>query len=71
MNKRQKKKKFKQIHGMNPKEYASFAKRVKAIRELIAYCEKMNEGHNARRNLLKHLTEQRKAGLRKKGKWNK
>lgn len=71
MNKRQKKKRFKQIHGMNPKEYASFAKRVKVIRELIAYREKMNEGHNARRNLLKHLTEQRKAGLRKKGKWNK
>lgn len=40
-------------------------------KELIAYREKMNEGRTARRNLLKHLTEQRKAGLRKKGKWTR
>lgn len=85
MNKRRKKKQFKKLHGMNPKQYFL----EKAMPEIIkivvdvatamvrVLCElngtlwEIARVRMANANLLKNLTEQRKQGKRKKGKWSK
>lgn len=85
MNKRQRKKRFKKFHGMNPKQYFL----EKAMPEIIkivvdvatamvrVLCElngtlwEIARVRMANANLLKNLTEQRKQGKRKKGKWSK
>jgi hypothetical protein len=85
MNKRQRKKQFKKLHGMNPKQYFL----EKAMPEIIkivvdvatamvrVLCElngtlwEIARVRMANANLLKNLTEQRKQGKRKKGKWSK
>lgn len=71
MNKRQKKKRFKKIHGMNPKQYFAYTKRLESVQKLTDYLRRMNERYLAPRNLLKSLTAMRKAGLRKKGTWKR
>ena len=85
MNKRQRKKQFKKLKGMNPKQYFL----EKAMPEIIkivvdvatamvrVLCElngtlwEIARVRMANANLLKNLTEQRKQGKRKKGKWSK
>lgn len=85
MNKRQRKKWFKKLHGMNPKQYFL----EKAMPEIIkivvdvatamvrVLCElngtlwEIARVRMANANLLKNLTEQRKQGKRKKGKWSR
>jgi hypothetical protein len=85
MNKRQRKKQFRKLHGMNPKQYFL----EKAMPEIIkivvdvatamvrVLCElngtlwEIARVRMANANLLKNLTEQRKQGKRKKGKWSR
>ena len=85
MNKRQRKKQFKKLHNMNPKQYFL----EKAMPEIIkivvdvatamvrVLCElngtlwEIARVRMANANLLKNLTEQRKQGKRKKGKWSR
>lgn len=83
MNKRQRKKRFKKIHGMNPKQYfleKAMPEIVKVVVDvanaMIKVLCKLNgtlweiaRVRMANANLLKNLTEQRKQGKRKKGKW--
>lgn len=85
MNKRQRKKQFKKIHGMNPKQYfleKAMPEIVKVVVDvanaMIKVLCKLNgtlweiaRVRMANANLLKSLTEQRKQGKRKKGKWSK
>lgn len=85
MNKRQRKKQFKKLHGMNPKQYfleKAMPEIVKAVVDvataMIKVLCKLNgtlweiaRVRMANANLLKNLTEQRKQGKRKKGKWSK
>lgn len=85
MNKRQRKKQFKKIHGMNPKQYfleKAMPEIVKAVVDvanaMIKVLCKLNgtlweiaRVRMANANLLKNLTEQRKQGKRKKGKWSR
>lgn len=71
MNKRQRKKQFKQEYGMNPKQYTAYIKRLEAVQELTAYLRKMSEKHLANKNLLRNLTAMRKSGTRKKGTWKR
>lgn len=85
MNKRQRKKQFKKIHGMNPKQYF-FEKAmpeivkvvvdvatamVKVLCKLNGTLWEIARVRMANANLLKNLTEQRKQGKRKKGKWSR
>ena len=83
MNKRQRKKQFKKIHGMNPKQYfleKAMPEIVKVVVDVATAMVKVLCKLNgtlweiarvrmANANLLKNLTEQRKQGKRKKGKW--
>lgn len=83
MNKRQRKKRFKNLHGMNPKQYfleKAMPEIVKVVVDvanaMIKVLCKLNgtlweiaRVRMANANLLKNLTEQRKQGKRKKGKW--
>lgn len=83
MNKRQRKKRFKKLHGMNPKQYfleKAMPEIVKVVVDvanaMIKVLCKLNgtlweiaRVRMANANLLKNLTEQRKQGKRKKGKW--
>lgn len=85
MNKRQRKKRFKKLHGMNPKQYfleKAMPEIVKVVVDvanaMIKVLCKLNgtlweiaRVRMANANLLKHLTEQRKQGKRKKGKWSR
>lgn len=85
MNKRQRKKQFKKIHGMNPKQYfleKAMPEIVKAVVDVATAMVKVLCKLNgtlweiarvrmANANLLKNLTEQRKQGKRKKGKWSR
>lgn len=85
MTKRQRKKQFKKLHGMNPKQYfleKAMPEIVKVVVDvanaMIKVLCKLNgtlweiaRVRTANANLLKHLTEQRKQGKRKKGKWSK
>lgn len=85
MNKRQRKKRFKKLHGMNPKQYfleKAMPEIVKVVVDvanaMIKVLCKLNgtlweiaRVRMANANLLKNLTEQRKQGKRKKGKWSK
>lgn len=85
MNKRQRKKQFKKIHGMNPKQYfleKAMPEIVKVVVDVATAMVKVLCKLNgtlweiarvrmANANLLKNLTEQRKQGKRKKGKWSK
>lgn len=87
MNKRQRKKRFKKSHGMNPNQYflekglpeITYVKFViKSPDGLIRMmCKANGKFYEISRmwvvhaNLLKNLTEQRKQGKRKKGKWSK
>lgn len=85
MNKRQRKKQFKKIHGMNPKQYfleKAMPEIVKAVVDvataMVRVLCKLNgtmweiaRVRMANANLLKNLTEQRKQGKRKKGKWSR
>lgn len=82
MNKRQRKKQF---NGMNPKQY--FLEKampeiikivvdvatamVRVLCELNGTLWEIARVRMANANLLKNLTEQRKQGKRKKGKWSK
>lgn len=85
MNKRQRKKQFKKLHGMNPKQYF-FEKAmpeivkvvvdvatamVKVLCKLNGTLWEIARVRMAHANLLKNLTEQRKQGKRKKGKWSR
>lgn len=83
MNKRQRKKQFKKLHGMNPKQYfleKAMPEIVKVVVDVATAMVKVLCKLNgtlweiarvwmANANLLKNLTEQRKQGKRKKGKW--
>lgn len=85
MNKRQRKKQFKKLHGMNPKQY--FLEKampeiikivvdvatamVKVLCKLNGTLWEIARVRTANANLLKNLTEQRKQGKRKKGKWSR
>lgn len=83
MNKRQRKKQFKKLHGMNPKQYfleEAMPEIVKVVVDVATAMVKVLCKLNgtlweiarvrmANANLLKNLTEQRKQGKRKKGKW--
>lgn len=85
MNKRQRKKRFKKLHGMNPKQYfleKAMPEIVKVVVDVATAMVKVLCKLNgtlweiarvrmANANLLKNLTEQRKQGKRKKGKWSK
>jgi hypothetical protein len=85
MNKRQRKKQFKKLHGMNPKQYfleKAMPEIVKVVVDVATAMVKVLCKLNgtlweiarvrmANANLLKNLTEQRKQGKRKKGKWSK
>ena len=85
MNKRQRKKQFKKLHGMNPKQYfleKAMPEIVKVVEDVATAMVKVLCKLNgtlweiarvrmANANLLKNLTEQRKQGKRKKGKWSK
>lgn len=85
MNKRQRKKQFKKIHGMNPKQYfleKAMPEIVKVVVDVATAMVKVLCKLNgtlweiarvrmANANLLKNLTEQRKQGKRKKGKWSR
>jgi hypothetical protein len=85
MNKRQRKKQFKKLHGMNPKQYfleKAMPELVKNVVDvataMVRVLCKLNgtlweiaRVRMANANLLKNLTEQRKQGKRKKGKWSK
>lgn len=85
MNKRQRKKHFKKLHGMNPKQYfleKAMPEIVKIVVDvataMVRVLCKLNgtlweiaRVRMANANLLKNLTEQRKQGKRKKGKWSK
>lgn len=85
MNKRQRKKQFKKLHGMNPKQYflekamPELVKNVvdvatamvKVLCKLNGTLWEIARVRMAHANLLKNLTEQRKQGKRKKGKWSK
>nr|DAW03867.1 MAG TPA: helix-turn-helix domain protein [Caudoviricetes sp.] len=85
MNKRQRKKQFKKLHGMNPKQYfleKAMPEIVKVVVDvanaMIKVLCKLNgtlweiaRVRMAHANLLKNLTEQRKQGKRKKGKWSR
>lgn len=85
MNKRQKKKQFKKLHGMNPKQYfleKAMPEIVKIVVDvataMVRVLCKLNgtlweiaRVRMANANLLKNLTEQRKQGKRKKGKWSR
>lgn len=85
MNKRQRKKQFKKLHGMNPKQYfleKAMPEIVKVVVDvanaMIKVLCKLNGTlweiarlRMANANLLKNLTEQRKQGKRKKGKWSR
>lgn len=85
MNKRQRKKQFKKLHGMNPKQYfleKAMPEIVKVVVDvataMVRVLCKLNgtlweiaRVRMANANLLKHLTKQRKQGKRKKGKWSK
>lgn len=85
MNKRQRKKQFKKIHGMNPKQYfleKAMPEIVKVVVDvataMVRVLCKLNgtmweiaRVRMANANLLKNLTEQRKQGKRKKGKWSR
>ena len=84
MNKRQRKKQFKKLHGMNPKQYfleKAMPEIVKVVVDvataMVRVLCKLNgtlweiaRVRMANANLLKNLTEQRKQGKRKKGKWS-
>lgn len=84
MNKRQKKKQFKKIHGMNPTQYflekempeivkvvADAADAViRAFYKFNGTCWEIARVRRAHANLLRNLTEQRKQGRRKKGRWS-
>lgn len=85
MNKRQRKKRFKKLHGMNPTQY--FLEKampeivkvvvdvanamIKVLCKLKGTLWEIARVRMANANLLKNLTEQRKQGKRKKGKWSK
>jgi hypothetical protein len=85
MNKRQRKKQFKKLHSMNPKQY--FLEKampeiikivvdvatamVKVLCKLNGTLWEIARVRMANANLLKNLTEQRKQGKRKKGKWSR
>ena len=85
MNKRQRKKQFKKLHGMDPKQYfleKAMPEIVKVVVDVATAMVKVLCKLNgtlweiarvrmANANLLKNLTEQRKQGKRKKGKWSK
>lgn len=85
MNRRQRKKQFKKLHGMNPKQYfieKAMPEIVKVVVDVATAMVKVLCKLNgtlweiarvrmANANLLKNLTEQRKQGKRKKGKWSK
>lgn len=85
MNKRQRKKQFKKLHNMNPKQYfleKAMPEIVKIVVDVATamirvLCElngtlwEIARVRMANANLLKNLTEQRKQGKRKKGKWSK
>lgn len=85
MNKRQRKKQFKKLHDMNPKQYfleKAMPEIVKVVVDVATAMVKVLCKLNgtlweiarvrmANANLLKNLTEQRKQGKRKKGKWSK
>lgn len=85
MNKRQRKKQFKKLHGMNPKQYfleKAMPEIVKVVVDvataMVRVLCKLNgtlweiaRVRMAHANLLKNLTEQRKQGKRKKGKWSR
>lgn len=85
MNKRQRKKHFKKLHGMNPKQYfleKAMPEIVKIVVDvataMVRVLCKLNgtlweiaRVRMANANLLKNLTEQRKQGKRKKGKWSR
>ena len=85
MNKRQRKKQFKKLHDMNPKQYfleKAMPEIVKVVVDvataMVRVLCKLNgtlweiaRVRMANANLLKNLTEQRKQGKRKKGKWSK
>lgn len=85
MNKRQRKKQFKKLHGMNPKQYfleKAMPEIVKVVVDVATAMVKVLCKLNgtlweiarvrmAYANLLKNLTEQRKQGKRKKGKWSR
>ena len=85
MTKRQRKKQFKKLHGMNPKQYfleKAMPEIVKAVVDVATAMVKVLCKLNgtlweiarvrmANANLLKNLTEQRKQGKRKKGKWSR
>lgn len=85
MNKRQRKKQFKKLHGMNPKQYfleKAMPEIVKIVVDvataMVRVLCKLNgtlweiaRVRMAHANLLKNLTEQRKQGKRKKGKWSR
>lgn len=81
MNKRQKKKQFKKIHGMKPtqhfleKEIPEIVKVVadeviRAFYKLNGTCWEIARVRMAHANLLRNLTKQRKQGRRKKGRWS-
>ena len=85
MNKRQRKKQFKKLHDMNPKQYfleKAMPEIVKVVVDVATAMVKVLCKLNgtlweiarvrmANANLLKNLTEQRKQGKRKKGKWSR
>lgn len=85
MNKRQRKKQFKKLHNMNPKQYfleKAMPEIVKVVVDVATAMVKVLCKLNgtlweiarvrmANANLLKNLTEQRKQGKRKKGKWSR
>lgn len=73
MNKRQKKKRFKKIHGMNPKKFEKMywtSERIAKIEAFNRYLHLLSRAYS-QRTLTKNLTAMRKAGLRKKGKWTR
>jgi hypothetical protein len=85
MNKRQRKKQFKKLHNMNPKQYfleKAMPEIIKIVVDVATAMVRVLCKHNgtlweiarvrmANANLLKNLTEQRKQGKRKKGKWSR
>nr|DAZ48801.1 MAG TPA: helix-turn-helix domain protein [Caudoviricetes sp.] len=85
MNKRQRKKQFKKLHGMNPKQYFLEKAMPEIVKNVVDVATamvrvlcKLNgtlweiaRVRMANANLLKNLTEQRKQGKRKKGKWSR
>ena len=82
MNKRQRKKQFKKIHGMNPKQYFIEKTMPETVKLVIRSTDgvirtmcRVNKSFYeisriwANANLLRSLTAQRLQGKRKKGKW--